>query len=410
MSIFDAMRTSVSGMNGQAARISVYSDNIANTDTVGYKAASAQFETLVTNTPGNAYSSGAIDPTIRYGISQQGSIQATTSPTDLAIQGAGFFVVADQNGAPHLTRSGSFIPDASGHLVNTAGFRLMGASAGGGTSGTSLAGLSIVKIDQNGLVAAPSTAGELSANLPAGAAPATTLPSANVAAAAGASKTSLVSYDNLGAQVTLDIYFAKTGSNAWEATAFDSSTATGGGFPYGSGPLAVSALTFEATTGKLSAGSLAVPIPNGRTLSLDLSGVTQLGAAFSVSQVNVNGQAPSQFKSLEVDASGLISAVYQNGATSPKFQIQLATVPSVDNLAPATGNIFDITEASGAAVLGAPGAGPFGAVMSASLESSTVDIASQLTDMIETQRSYTANSKAFQVASDVTDVLMNLKV
>ena len=417
MSIFNAMITSVSGMTAQSNRLSVYAENIANSDTAGYKDASAQFETLLGAQATRDYSSGSVATTVRYGIDRQGALTATSSPTDLAINGHGFFVVADGSGNPHLTRAGSFVLDSSGYLVNSAGYRLMGVQSKDGSSPateTGFGGLSEIKIDTAGLAATPSTSGALSMNLPSSATAVASadLPSANTASAQTTEKTSLTAYDDLGNAVNLDVYLTKTGSNAWEAAVFDASKSAGGGFPYSSGPLAVSTLGFDPTSGALttpSPGVMSVSVPGGRTLSLDMSGATQLGAAFSVSQATVNGSAPSQFSKLSVAADGAISAVYQNGLTLPQYRIPLATVPSIDNLTPESGNIYDVSNASGNVIVGSPNTGALGSIMSSTLENSTVDIASELTAMIETQRSYTANSKAFQIASDATDVLVNLK-
>ena len=418
MSIFNAMNTSISGMNAQASRLATYSENIANSDTVGYKAANAQFETILNNQFAGGYTSAGVVSRIRYGIVQQGVLAQTASSTDLAIKGSGFFVVADANGAPHLTRAGSFVPDAAGYLVNTAGFRLMGlaspASASATTS-TGFGGLSVIKIDTVGMVAAASTSGAFTANLqaPAVAVGVANLPSANSASATPGDKTSLIAYDNLGNKVTLDVYMTKTGDNQWEAAVFDAAGAGAAGFPYSAGPLATTSLQFDPANGKLAApasGNLSIAIPGGKTLDLDISRMTQLGAAYQVSQATVDGSAPSQFSQIRVDQDGTVSALYQNGVASPQYQIQLATVPSVDNLAPVTGDIFDVTRESGGVVVGKAGSASLGAIMSSTLENSTVDIATELTGMIETQRSYTANSKAFQIATDATDVLVNLKV
>ncbi len=406
-------------MNAQAARISTFSENIANSDTVGYKAATAQFETLLINQSTDSYTSGGVNTLIRYGIDQQGVLTGTNSPTDLAVQGKGFFVVADQSGNPFLTRAGSFVPDASGYLVNSAGFRLMGAPAGGGASGASssgFAGLSPIQINTTGLVASASTQGVFTANLPTSATQVASanLPSANAATATPSEKTSLVAYDSLGDKVTLDIYLTKTGDNAWEAAVFDSSKAgTAGGFPYGAGPLDVTKLQFDPSSGALTTpnpGKISVAVPGGNTMTLNIGGMTQLGAAYSVSQASVDGSAPSQFSQLKVGADGSLSAVYQNGVATPQYSIELATVPSIDNLTPLSGNVYDVTQASGGVMVGQAGQAGLGSIVSSSLESSTVDVASELTGMIETQRSYEANSKAFQVASNVTDVLVNLKV
>lgn len=414
MSIFGAMRTSVSGMNAQSTRLSTLSDNIANSDTIGYKAASAQFKTMLITEGLMQYGSGAVETRVRYGISQQGALVGTSSSSDLAIQGGGYFVVADSNGKPHLTREGSFRLDASGHLVNAGGFRLMGVSASA-SDAVGFSGLSELKVNSTGLMAAPSAKGVFAANLPASAATvaAANLPSTNSATSAWTAKSSLVVYDNLGAKTTLDVYLTKTGANSWEIAMFDQSAASAGGFPYSSGPLATQSLQFDGTTGALTAptgGMVSVPVPNGQTLQLDIGGMTQLGAPYSVTNVTVDGNAPTPFSRIAIDPDGAVYAVYQNGARAKQGDIRLATAPSPDNLQPMSGNVYDVSPQSGDVIVGTAGVGAFGSLVSSALESSTVDIASELTNMIETQRAYSADSKAFQIATDMADVLVNLKV
>ena len=126
MSLYGVMRTGVSGMNAQATRLSSVAENVANVNTTGYKHSTCEFSSLLLSTcPGN-YEPGSVLTNIRNHVSTQGSVRDTTSSTDLAIVGTGFFVVADPSGSPVLTRAGSFVPDGDGNLVNAAGFSLMG--------------------------------------------------------------------------------------------------------------------------------------------------------------------------------------------------------------------------------------------------------------------------------------------
>ena len=125
MGLFGVMSTGVSGMAAQSNKLSTVSDNIANVNTTGYKRASTEFSSLILKSGAGQYDSGAVETHIRYAISNQGHLQFTTSSTDLAVQGNGFFVVSDANGGNFLTRAGSFVPDSQGNLVNAAGFHLM---------------------------------------------------------------------------------------------------------------------------------------------------------------------------------------------------------------------------------------------------------------------------------------------
>lgn len=403
--------TSVMGMAAQADALASISENIANSGTVGYKEATTQFLTVLSGLQGGESFGGGVTTKGGYHIAQQGALVHTASPTDLAVKGAGFFVVSNSAGETFLTRAGSFVPDAQGRLVNAAGYYLMGFPAGAPSS--SISAMTVVTIDPGRLVANPSTAGALSANAPANAAvvaPAN-LPSTNAATAAFTAKTSLTTFDNLGNPVVLDIYLAKTGANNWEMTVFNSADAApGGGFPYSTPALATQTLAFNAMNGSLSSGSpLSVAIPGGAILSLDLSNMTQLGAPFVVNGATVNGNGAAPVSSVQIGGDGTLSYILGNGQTIPAYMIALANVNSPDNLSVATGNVFIPNTDSGQVFIGNPGAGGFGVLAASNLENSTVDLATQLSSMIVAQRSFTANSQVFQVASDILQVLNNIK-
>ncbi|RUZ81160.1 flagellar hook protein FlgE [Mesorhizobium sp. M7A.F.Ca.US.006.01.1.1] len=418
MSLYGMMRTGVSGMNAQANRLSTVADNIANSDTTGYKRSSAEFSTLVMPSTGGAYNSGGVTTTIRQAVSDPGVLQYTTSVSDLAVSGDGFFVVQDPSGTPYLTRAGAFVPDGQGRLVNSAGFQLMAYSYENGVPAATVngfEGLVPVVISDQGMTATPSTEGSYAGNLPAGATPVATanLPAANAATAQYTSKSSMVAYDNLGNKKLLDVYFTNTGAGTWQVAVFDQSKATAGtSFPYTAGGLLGSAnLTFDTTTGKLTGTPTGVSftVPNGATLNLDLSALTQLGAGFTVSDAQVNGNAPSTIDKVQISKDGTIYAQYKDGSTKPLYKIPLADVQSPDQLTALPGNVYSQGTESGAVRVGFANEGKLGSIISGALENSNVDIAEELTNMIAAQRSYTANSKVFQTGSDLMDVLVNLK-
>ncbi len=126
MSLFGMMRTGSSGMNAQANRLSTVSENIANANTTGYKRASTEFSSLILPSSNGAYNSGGVETKVRYSISEQGPTTFTTSGTDMAINGGGFFIVSGENGSNFLTRAGAFVSDGDGNLVNSAGYTPMG--------------------------------------------------------------------------------------------------------------------------------------------------------------------------------------------------------------------------------------------------------------------------------------------
>lgn len=417
MSLYGMMRTGVSGMNAQANRLSTVADNIANSDTTGYKRSSAEFSSLIMPGTGGAYNSGGVTTTIRSAISTQGVMTYTTSVSDLAVNGDGFFVVQDASGTPYLTRAGSFVPDAQGRLVNAAGYQLMAYDYANGdpaATANGFEGLVPVQISDQEMTATPSTEGIFSGNLPAGATPvaAGSLPSTNSATAQYTSKTSLVAYDNLGNKKLLDVYFTNTGAGTWEVAVFDQSKATPGtSFPYTGGALGTANLTFDTTTGKLTGATTGVSftVPGGQTLNLDLAKLTQLGAGFTVADAKVNGNAPSSIQKVQIGQDGIIYAQFADGSTKALYKIPLADVQSPDNLTAMPGNIYVESTDSGAVHIGFANEGKLGSIVSGALENSNVDIAEELTNMIAAQRSYTANSKVFQTGSDLMDVLVNLK-
>jgi flagellar hook protein FlgE len=417
MSLYGVLRTGVSGMNAQSTKLGTIADNIANSGTTGYKSGSTQFSALILESGANAYNSGAVATEIRHSVSQQGSLAYTTSPTDLGIQGNGFLIVSDPNGQPFLTRAGSFNTDAAtGSLINSGGYTLMGYALDDGNPNAVLNGvgnLTAVNMTDKNLKAVPTTAGTFTVNLPANE-PVKTgdLPSDNVGTSAYTVKSSIVSYDNIGNAVTLDVYMTHvaTGPDQWEVSVFDQSlAAAGGGFPYTSGPLAHDTFDFDSV-GELSGiTSLDVPVPNGATMTMDLTGTTQLATAFTPMNVTVNGNAPSSISGLVIDKDGYVYATYGNGSRVAAYRIPLATVPSPDNLQAFPGDAFAITTTSGDLQIGFPTEGGRGKLVSGALEQSNVDMASELTDMIVAQRDYTANSKVVQTSSDLLDVLMSLK-
>jgi flagellar hook protein FlgE len=417
MGLYGMMRTSASGMNAQANRLATVADNIGNASTVGYKRASTEFESLLLQSGVSDYASGSVGTEVRYHISQQGALKFSTSPTDIGINGQGFFIVSGSNGQTLLTRAGSFVKDGEGNLVNTGGFTLMGYGIASGSPtvvANGAGGLVPVNIGSFSLQSTPSTEGHLFVNLPSndGIVAAADLPAANAATAAYSGKTSLIAFDALGNPVTLDVYAAKSAGGTWQISAYDhADAAANGGFPYAAAALASTTVTFDAT-GHFATGSptsLSFTVPNGSAFTLDLAQSSQLATDYTVLSSGVNGNSPSSVESVDIDNDGILYAIYDNGQRQAIYRIPLATVPSPDHLRPVAGNVYSLGSDSGDMQIGFAGTGGFGRMSSGALEQSTVDLATELTDMIEAQREYTANSKVFQTGADLMEVLVNLK-
>lgn len=425
MSLIGVLRTGVSGMNAQSNRISTVAENIQNSSTTGYKRASTEFSSLLIADSGTGnYNSGSVDTTVRHAISEGGTINATTSKSDLAIDGNGFFVVKDPSGAPLLTRAGNFKVDATTNTyTNAAGMTLMGYSLLNGQPSTTLNGvadmvpISLAAVNSR---ATPTTAGTLSGKLPVDATPA--------AAGQYSKKYSVVAYDNVGKARTVDVYLAKNNDNTWTVSLYDgTATPTPAGttprLPVDAGgatitPLASTTLAFNAQgqiSGTGPAGgpfsttkSLTLTTPGGQSTTFDLSGLTQLAGDYAVTGT-ANGQAPASVTGTSFDADGTVYANFDDGTRLAAFKIPVATVPSADNLEPRSGNVYRPTVESGAIQVGFASQGGRGRILSGSLEQSNVDVSTELTAMIESQSTFTANSKVFTTGNEMLDTLMSLK-
>ncbi|NBJ11022.1 flagellar hook protein FlgE [Microvirga arsenatis] len=399
MSLYGVLRSGVSGMNAQSNKLGTVAENIQNSSTTGYKRASTEFSSLILPSSEGNYNSGSVTSRVRYTIADQGPIAYTTSGTDLAISGNGFFVVSDPGGSPYLTRAGNFVVDGkSGNLVNAAGFTLMGYSLAAGPAApslNSLDGVVPVNMSSFGMQATGSTKGTFNGNLPFSQPP--------VVPPAVSKQSSLQVFDKVGNPIKINIDLAKIDADTWTITVSN-----------GTNPLApltgttTMNLDFDAD-GKITGPTvLSFGIPGGETFDLDMKGMTQLAGDYSVTGT-ANGNAPSAVKDAEFASDGTVYAVYEDGSRVAAYRIPLATVPSPDNLSPRAGNVYETTASSGGYQVGFPETSGFGSIASGALEGSNVDIGTELTAMIEAQTSYTANSKVFQTGSELLDVLMNLK-
>jgi flagellar hook protein FlgE len=427
MSLYGTMRTGVSGMNAQANRLSTVADNIANANTTGYKKASTQFSSLILPSTGGAYNSGGVNTDVRYSISSQGTFSYTTSATDLAINGKGFFIVQGTDGVEYMTRAGAFTPMNDGTLKNSSGFTLMGYPYSSTEDPTivinGFAGLEQINLASGELNVKASEKGYLHVNLPSN------------EDVTYSKATSLVAYDSLGNTRKLDFTYTKMSTTAgppptseWNVSVTYTDPDTGDIYDMMGTPPAPVASAAAATPVQLvfdADGKLDVSSPNELTINeLPIGGAvmkemkisiggegggsTQLAADFAA-KGDIDGIGPSGVAGYEISDDGVVYLKYENGDLAPKYRIAMANVQSPDNLKPLPGNVYSQSNDSGVVVMGYAGNGGYGTIISGALEDSNVDIAEELTSMIESQRNYTANSKVFQTGSELMEVLVNLK-
>jgi flagellar hook protein FlgE len=470
MSINGAMQAGISGLTANSNALSAISNNIANVNTVGYKTSDTQFEALVTNqdASGAANSGGVIEQT-RQLVTQQGLTTQTNSPTDLAINGQGFFVTtvtpqgASGTNPLELTRAGSFTADSAGYLKNTAGLYLQGwpVDSSGNVVSTSSA-TQLQPINVTALSGAPSatTAAGLNANLQstqAISAAAAAVPGAGPGAYSAASlTTSMAAYDpttgvgvkpdysvqipvsdSKGGQQTLQMDFLKSSTpNQWYAEIVSvppGNIVNGVGLP--PGQIASGLVTFDATGKLLSADpaltNLAIGASGGaaptapavnwatslgvsnQSIALDLSsatgGLTQYASSSATQSITTNGTPFGNLSSIQIGSDGMVSAVFDNGVSRKIAQVAVATVPNPDELTAVTGDAYQISANSGAFTLKTAGTGGAGLLASSTLESSTVDLSAQFANLITTQRAYSASSKIITTADQMLQELINLK-
>ncbi len=401
MSLYGTMRTGVSGMNAQSNRLSTVADNIANSTTVGYKKASVQFSSMILPTTNGAYNSGGVETDVRYSISSQGTFSYTTSETDLAINGDGFFIVKGDDGTPYMTRAGSFVLQDDGTLKNTAGYTLQGYEYDSTADPTIVVngfdGLEDVDLSGSGISAVASTVGTLNVNLP------------NGVDDGFVQTTSLKVYDSQGSSRLIEFTYTKVSDNVWTVEAVGPGTPANIMGPETLNFTTDGQLDLTATTNPLPLVTFDIDGAVVPAITLEIGNTTQLASSFSVEEGEVNGNAASKVKGYEIDDKGIVSLAYENGDLVPKFRVALASVQSPDNLNPVAGNMYTQSNDSGVVILGYAGSSGFGTILSGALEDSNVDVAEELTAMIESQRNYTANSKVFQTGSELMEVLVNLK-
>lgn len=432
MSLYSALYAGVSGLSAQSSAMATVADNITNINTIGYKGIETQFRSLVTDgRASSAYSAGGVAAAPHALISKQGLLQASSSTTDLGIDGAGFFVTrtdTEPNAPVAYTRAGSFRPDEEGYLRNSSGYYLQGwrlDTSGNYVNTGTLTALEPVRVAELTGTATPTTKLQMRANLQSttavfGGAYAV----GNMAAGtvSPAFSRSLEIYDAQGGAHRVNLSFLKTAANVWQAeihidppgdvTAANGLLASGTlrFNPDGSLDRAGSSPALFATINPVwtnSAGAEPIALNLGSDDGLD--GLTQFGSESAMISSSVNGGLLGNVASVEVTKDGRVSAIFEDGTARALYQLPIATFPNPDGLTRLPGNGFAIAEDSGSAALNEPGVLGAGGISSGVLEGSNVDLAQEFTNMIRFQRAYSASSKIITTVDDMLQEVSNLK-
>ncbi|MEK6590093.1 MAG: flagellar basal-body rod protein FlgF [Nitrospinota bacterium] len=410
MSLASSMYAGVSGLNSYGQAMNVIGDNIANVNTIGFKGSKALFADILSQSVSNGSSTvqigrGSILQAANLSFAQ-GSFETTGNATDVAIQGAGFFIV-NQASNRYYTRAGQFILNDAGKLVNSNGYIVQGyqLDSSGVVTG------SLGDIDLAGVQSQPnaSTFFRLGANL-------------NASATSGTVFQSAVNlYNSLGELVTLTISFTKQSGNSWNysMSATTSSAASG-------------TITVSGGTGTVSfnsSGQLTSPATNPTITISGFSSASNISAAWRLNQttggtfgdltgyaatsvtnsLTQDGYSTGTLKALSVDQDGIISGLFSNGQTQKLRQIGLANFSSPWGLSRVGNSLFSESGTSGQPVIGLARSGGFGSITGSSLEQSNIDLSTEFVNMIQTQRAYQANARIVTAVDDMLTDAVNLK-
>ena len=395
----------LSGLNAAAKGLDAISNNVSNAGTVGFKSASAQFSDVFA-----ASLSGGGGGQIGIGVNlaqvkqsfTQGNLTVTNNPLDVAINGGGFFRMSD-NGSISYTRNGQFLVDKDGYVVNSEGARLTGylANAAGIIVPSSPTDILVSSAD---LVPNATTAGSLGLNLDSR--EAVPVPAFDYTdPTTYNSSTAMTLYDSLGNAHVMTVYFRKTAANAWNVyTGLD-----------GAAPGAASPVTFTTAGALNTGGSIAASfaLANGATtplaMTLDMTSATQYGATFGVTSLTQDGYTSGRLSGLSISSEGVVQGRYSNGQSRDLGQIVLANFANPNGLQSLGGNQWGETAASGQPLVGAPNSGSLGALQSAAIEESNIDLTAELVNMITAQRNYQANAQSIKAQDAIMQTLVNLR-
>jgi flagellar hook protein FlgE len=400
-----AFRIAVSGLRAATADLDVTGNNIANSNTTGFKASRAQFADLYAASDlGTAQ--GAIGQGVQLAaVAQQftqGNVGFTDNSLDIAINGGGFFVVEDSNGRAY-SRAGAFGLDEDGYMVNATGHRLQAFQA---VNGSITGAVGPLQISTTNIAPQATSAiiGQVNLDAGAGVPP-------NVATFDPAdpnsynNSTSMTIFDSLGQEHLASIFYAKTAANSWQAR-----VGVDGNFVNGPAALAFDNSGNLTTAMPLTFGSF--PTTTGSLdidLSVDLTGTTQYGADFGVNALAQDGFTTGRLSGIDTDQDGVVLARFSNGQSQAQGQIVLADFSNAQGLQPQGDTLWAETASSGAALVGAPGTATLGLLQAGALEESNVDLAEQLVNMIVAQRAFQANAQVIRTEDEVTQTIINIR-
>jgi flagellar hook protein FlgE len=408
--MLQAMYSGISAIEAQQTSIDVIGNNIANVNTTAYKAGQVTFEDQLSQTIQGASAPttnvGGVNPQqVGLGVKvgaistqmAQGGLQSTTSPTNMAIQGNGFFMLGGSAGVTY-TRDGSFSLDSNGNLVNSSdGSYVLGwkADPNGNIDATKqITPASHLSIPVGGLTAVqPTSAVAFGGNL-----------SAESTSTTPAYTRTVKVYDSLGEAANVTLSFTpSTTTNSWNWSASGDAGAGGNGTitfdPTGKETAATGNITLSPTDGATAS----------QTIAPDFTAVTQIDGVSGAAPTSQNGYAPGTLQSFSVDETGTISGVFNNGLTRVLGQLALADFPNASGLQRAGSDAFTTTINSGLPTVGQALTTSLGKISTGYLEQSNVDLSNEFTNLIVAQRGFQANTKIVTTVDQLLNDVIQMK-
>jgi flagellar hook protein FlgE len=386
-----SLYSGIAGLRAHQTMLDVTGNNIANVNTVGFKASSTVFQdtlSQITHGAGGAQEGlGGTNPAqVGLGVQvagittnfSQGSAQATGKATDLMISGDGFFVTRNGNESVY-TRAGSFDFDSQGRLTTTDGKIVQGYPATDGVVNTN-GGLADIMLPVGATSAAQeTTTAKVAGNLPGDAANGTVI------------TRDVDIYDKKGTKHTLTLDYTKT-TAGWSVAGTD-----------GQGNTGTTNLAFvngkQTTSGSLTVGDI----------TADMSSLTGFATLSTVAISDVDGRQAGTLNGYTISADGTLIGSFSNGTTSKLGQLALATFTNPAGLEKVGNSGYVVSSNSGARTLGAPGQPGRGALAGGTLEMSNVDLSQEFTNLIVAQRGFQANARIITTSDEVLQELTNLK-
>ena len=401
----------LSGLNAASKNLDVIGNNVANTNTVGFKQSQAQFADVFANSlsggGGNQAGIGVKVADIAQQFSQ-GSITASNNSLDIAINGSGFYRLSDQ-GVISYTRNGQFHPDKDGYIVSSTGMRLTGYSAN--TAGQITAGAPTdLRISSADLPPQATTLVNTVVNLDMR----ETAPSLPFNPTDPTTYNSFVPmpiHDSLGNASTVSTYFVKTAANTWDVFGTSEGAALNGGAPLGTLNF-LSNGSLDPVLPSTSIFNVTKPVTTGAdpvVFDLDFTGTTQFGSSFGLNSMVEDGYASGRLIGFDVGADGTLQGSYSSGKFLTLGQVVLANFANPQGLQLQGNNTWVESTTSGTPLLGTPKTGGLGVLQSGAVEDSNVELTSELVNMITAQRVYQANAQTIKTQDQLLQTLVNLR-